>query len=103
MMHLVTKKIKYMQGCQQVGKALSVPPAAVLGGLLIITSFILSPAVITVPGTSWIEPGLVWLTISMPTGSRKTTIYQFLCELLQRIRRKCQCKGNAVYITVLCA
>ena len=32
------------QGCQQVGRAMSVPPAAVLGGLLIITSFVMSPA-----------------------------------------------------------
>ncbi len=30
------------------------------------------------PGTDWVEPALIWLTISMPTGSRKTTVYQFL-------------------------
>ena len=62
------------QGCQQVGKAMSVPPAAVLGGLLIITSFVMSPAIVKVPGTNWVEPVLVWLTISMPTGSRKTIL-----------------------------
>jgi len=38
-------------GLQQVGKAMSVPPAAVLGGLLINTSFVMSPAVVKVPGT----------------------------------------------------
>ena len=54
---------------------------------MIITSFIMSPAVVKVPGTCWVEPVLVWLTISMPTGSRKTTIYQFLREILQRVRR----------------
>ena len=53
---------------------MSVPPAAILGGLLIVTSFIISPAVVKVPGTGWTEPALIWLTISMPTGSQKTTI-----------------------------
>ena len=90
------------QGCQQVGKALSVPPAAVLGGLLILSSFVMSPSVVTVPGTSWIEPALVWLTISMPTGSRKTTIFHFLRDILQRIRKKCQCKGKHHNIILVC-
>ena len=77
-----------------MGKALSVPPAAVLGGLLIITSFVISLAVVTVPGTSWIEPALIWLT----TGSRKTTIYQFLRDILAKIRRKCQYKGELLNV-----
>ena len=84
-----------------MGKALSVPPAAVLGGLLIITSFVISPAVVTVPGTSWVEPALIWLTISMPTGSRKTTIYQFLRDILAKIRRKCQCKGELLNVIIV--
>ena len=71
------------QGCQQVGKAMSVPPAAVLGGVLIITSFVMSPAIVKVPGTNWVETVLVWLMISMPTGSSKTTMYQFLRDILQ--------------------
>ena len=70
-----------------MGKALSVPPAAVLGGLLIITGFVISPAVVTVPGTSWVEPALIWLTISMLTGSRKTTIYQFLRDMQRFVER----------------
>ena len=64
------------------------PPTAILGGLLILTSFAISPAVIKVPGTDWVEPTLIWLTISMPTGSRKTTVYQFLLKILQQIRQK---------------
>ena len=72
---------------------MSVPPAAILGGLLILTSFIISPSVISVPGTDWIEPALIWLTISMPTGSRKTTIYQFLRKILQDIRHMAGCTG----------
>ena len=80
---------------------MSVPPAAILGGLLLITSFIISPAVVKVPGTDWEEPALVWLTISMPTGSRKTTIYQFLRRLLQRVRQQAQCKGTFVTFTYM--
>jgi hypothetical protein len=85
-----------LQGCQNVGKAMSVPAAAILGGLIIITSFILSPASVKVPNTPWDEPVLVWLTISMPTGSRKTTIYKFLRILLKKIRLKANCPGALV-------
>ena len=74
--------------------AMSVPPAAVLGGFLVITSFILSPGVVKVPGKDWVEPTLLWLTISMPTGSRKNTIYQFFKCLLQEIHVKTNCKGD---------
>ena len=70
---------------------MSVPPTAVLGGLLILTSFVLSPSVIKVPGTDWVEPTLIWLTINMPTGSRKTTVYQFLLRILQQIRQAIHC------------
>lgn len=72
---------------------MSVSPAAVLGGLLILTSFVLSPATITVPGTDRVEPALIWLTISMPTGSRKTTIYQFMRRLLQEVWQPAKCSG----------
>ena len=75
---------------------MSVPPSAVLGGLLILTSFVISPAVVTVPGTDWVEPTLLWLTISMPTGSRKTTIYQFLKSLLTDIRKEAECRGTPI-------
>ena len=64
---------------------MSVPPAAILGGLLILTSFIISHSVISVPGTDWIEPALIWLIICMPTGSHKTTIYQFLRKKKRKI------------------
>lgn len=72
---------------------MSVPPAAILGGLLILTSLVISPAEVVVPNTDWVEPVLTWLTISMPTGSRKTTVYQFLQGLLQSIREATRCTG----------
>jgi hypothetical protein len=83
-----------LQGCSQIGKAMSVPPSAILGGLLILASFAISPSVVTVPGTDWMETTLIWLTISMPTGSRKTTVYRFLKSLLQEMRVEAKCKGN---------
>lgn len=72
---------------------MSVPQSAILGGLLILTSFAISPSVVTVPGTDWTETTLIWLTISMPTGSRKTTVYQFLKGLLHEMRIESKCKG----------
>ena len=83
------------QGCSQVAKAMSVPPGAILGGLLIFTSFVISPAVVAVPGTSWVEAAL---TISAPTGSRKTTVYQFLRGLLQDIRHMAGCTGMSCLV-----
>ena len=86
----------HFQGCFQAAKAMSVPRGAILGGLLLLTSFVLSPCVVKVPGTDWVEPSLLWLTISMPTGSRKTTVYQFMRRLLQDVRRAAGCSGRYV-------
>lgn len=76
-----------------MAKAISVPPAAILGGLLILTSFVLSPSAVSVPGTDWVEPALIWLTISMPTGSRKSTVHQYLIQLLRDMKKKV-CRGT---------
>ena len=78
-----------MQGCHQISQAICIPPTAVLGGLLTITSFALSPAEVHVPGTEWREPALVWLSINMPTGSSKSSLYQFLQSILTRVRKEC--------------
>ena len=79
-----------------MGKARSVPAEAVLGGLLILTSFALSPAVIAVPTTDWVEPALIWLTICMTTGTRKSTVYHYLLSLLRTARAKVGCKGERI-------
>ncbi len=73
----------------QVGKALNLPPAAVLGGYLVLGSYILSPASVLVPSTQWSEPVLLWLTVCMPTGSGKSTLFKHLCDLLQKVRELC--------------
>ena len=56
---------------------------------VVLGSFVLSPSVVKVPGTDWTEPVLAWLTISMPTGSGKSTLFRHLYSLLQEIRVTC--------------
>ena len=75
-----------MQGCVQVGRAMNLPPTAVLSGYIILGSSVLSPAVVKVPSTDWIEPVLIWLTIAMPTGSGKSTLFRHLYSILQEMR-----------------
>ena len=84
--NILSCSIILVKGCKQVGKSFSVPPSAILGGLMVLSSYLLSPAKIHVPGLSWDEPALVWLTISMPTGSQKSTAYQFLRDVLKKVR-----------------
>ena len=49
----------------------------------------LSPSVVKVPGTDWTELVLAWLTVSMPTGSGKSTLFQHLYSMMQEIRVMC--------------
>ena len=53
MMHYLCK------GFEQVGKAINVPPIAVLCGYIIAASFVMSPSFIEVTGIAWKEPILV--------------------------------------------
>ena len=70
------------------------PPIAVLGGLLINTSYIISPATVQVPGTEWCEKALVWLSINMPTGSTKSALYQYLHTVIIKVRERCGCSSR---------
>ena len=65
------------------------PPTAVLSGYVILTFYMLSPSVVTAPGTSWEEPVFVCLTIGMPTGSGKSVLFKHVDSLLQTIRTEC--------------
>ena len=42
-----------------------------------------------VPGTDWTEPVLAWLTVSMPTGSGKSTLFRHLYSMMQEICVMC--------------
>ena len=54
----------------------------------------MSPATVKIPGTTWDEPVLLWLTVSMPTGSSKSTFYRHLYNLLTKVRSQCQLGDN---------
>ena len=45
-----------LKGCEKVGRAMNLPPTAVLCGYIVLGSFVLSPSLIKVPGTDWTEP-----------------------------------------------
>ncbi len=42
-----------------------------------------------VPGTDWVEPVLVWMTIAIPTGSGKSTLFRHINKILGALRAKC--------------
>lgn len=46
----------------------------------------MSHSVVKVPGTVWVEPVILWIAISMPTGSGKTPLFAFLTGILHKIR-----------------
>ena len=54
----------------------------------------MSHSVIEVPGTEWVEPSILWLSICMPTGSGKTPLFSFLTSLLKRVQLKCKCESS---------
>ena len=65
------------------------PPTAVLGGLLIVVAFAMSHACVSIPGTEWVEPVLLWISIGMPTGSGKSPLFKYLLTLLWKARSRC--------------
>ena len=64
------------------------PPDAIINGLLLLVSFFLSHCAVEVPDTMWIEPAILWIRITMPTGSGKTPLFTYLTRILQRVRQK---------------
>lgn len=71
-----------------MGKALDMHPTAILSGLLLLVSYCSSDCIVEIPDTEWIEPVLVWITISMPSGSGKTPLFTFLVNLLEKVKDK---------------
>ena len=54
-----------------------------------LTSYIMSPTIVQVPGTKWSERALVWLSINMPTGSTKSALYHYLHSIVLQTRKQC--------------
>ena len=42
----------------------------------------------SVQGTDWIEPVIVWLTVGMPTGCGKSSVFRYLLRLIGLTRKK---------------
>lgn len=62
-----------IQGCQAIGRLISVPPLAILVGVQALLSFAFAHADIDVPNTRWSEPEILWFAIGMPTGKSRLT------------------------------
>ena len=45
---------------------------------------------VSVPGTEWVEPVLLLISIGMPTGSGKSSLYKYLLTLLRKARSRCE-------------
>ena len=67
------------------------PATAILSGLLILVGFMLAHGKVEVVGTEWVEPVIMWISIGMPTGSGKSTVFNYLLGLLRSVRERC-CK-----------
>ena len=80
--------ILFVQGCHQIGRSLSLPPTAVLSGFIALTSHVISPATVAITDINWVEPALVWVSINMPTGSGKSSLYKYLYNITCEVRRR---------------
>ena len=87
-------RLYFYQGCHQIGRSLSLPATAVLGGFVALTSHVISPAVVTIPDINWSEPVLVWMSINMPTGSGKSSLYKYLYDMTCEIRKRSGCTSD---------
>ena len=71
---------------------MSMPSTAVLRGLMVIMSFMLAHSNVNVHGTQWMEPVILWVTIGMPTGSGKSSLFNYFLGLLRDVRKRCNRK-----------
>lgn len=74
--HIAHNITCFLLGCKQVRRALNLPATAILCGYLMLGSFVLAPSVVKVPDNDWTEQVPVWLTVCMPTGSGKSTLFR---------------------------
>ena len=74
----------YIHGCLQIAKAPNIPSTAVQTGYLVLTSYVISPSTVKIPDTDWAEP-VLWLTVAMPTGSGKSTLFRYLFEQIRSL------------------
>ena len=71
---------------------MSMPATAVLSGRIIIISFMLSHSNVSVDGTQWMEPVILWVSIGMPTGGEKSSLFNYFLGLFRDVRKRCNRK-----------
>ena len=49
-----------------------------------------APSIVEVPATGWCEPVVLWLSIGMPTGSCKSSLFKVLFQLVADTRKHCK-------------
>lgn len=64
------------------------PPDSVMSGLMLLTSFCMSHSMVEVPGTAWKESVILWIVITMPSGSGKTPLFNYLTSILNEVRKE---------------
>ncbi|XP_074641217.1 uncharacterized protein LOC141898966 [Tubulanus polymorphus] len=79
---------KLEEGCKFLADKMNVPDSSVLFGLLGISSYICSNAIVKVSNTMWEEPAINWLAVCTPTGSGKSTVYRLMSKVLKMIKNK---------------
>ena len=55
----------------------------------------LSPAAVHVMNTDWKEPVIIWLTVCMPTGSGKSTLFRHLLDVLEKVKSEAKVPDDA--------
>ena len=53
---------------------------------MLVSSFI-SHSETHVENTAWVEPDIVWLTVGMPTGSWKSSVFKYLLKLINLVHQ----------------
>ena len=54
----------------------------------------MSPANVHIPETGWSEPAILWITTSMLTGSRKSTLHHYLVSIVRQAKDEVKSKGE---------
>ena len=71
---------------------------AVLAGIVILTIFAMSHAIVEIPHNNWIESVLVWVSTSMPMRSGNTSLYKYLSKLLEKAWNSCMADKGPLWL-----
>ena len=70
---------------------------AVLAGMLVIVSYSMSHSVVEIEKSDLVEPVLIWISICMPTGCAKSSLCNYLRDLVLKARKVCAKKDDDSY------